>query len=95
MLLWALRVQTCLETALLAQRRRCDDVAATHAQLLREFTAASHNAAAHDAEDVDKLRCRLGEVGRLLRQARLAEAELKQVRKTHVQAWLALGSADA
>ena len=51
-----------------------------HAELMRQLPVLD------DSSQLEKLRCRLGEVGRLLRQARLAEADMKQVRRT-AAAW--------
>jgi hypothetical protein len=75
----ALAAQACLEAALQAQRRRCDDLTATHDELCSAVKALSR--AADVSGELDKHRCRMGEAGRLLRQARQAETELKQASK--------------
>ena len=69
------RRQASLEATLQAQHRRCDELASAHAALCSQLKAGGAS-----APDADKLRCDAGELGRLLRQARLAESELKQAR---------------
>ena len=67
--------QASLEATLQAQHRRCDELASAHAALCSQLKAGGTASA-----EADKLRCDAGELGRLLRQARLAESELKQAR---------------
>jgi hypothetical protein len=59
-----------------AQRVRCASLSNKLSELSDDLKALSDGG----AQDVDKLRCCVGEVTRLLRQARLAETELQQVR---------------
>jgi hypothetical protein len=75
----ALAAQACLEAALQAQRRRCDDLTAAYDELCTAVKALSR--AADASGELDKRRCRMGEAGRLLRHARQAETELKQASK--------------
>lgn len=74
---WA--VQACLEAALQLQRGRCEELAAAHAALSSRVKATADASA-----ELDRLRCELGELTRLLRQAKQAEAELKQARSCDV-----------
>ena len=70
--------QAPLEATLRAEHAICDELTAQRdalSQALKEH-------APHADGEHERLRCRLGEVCRLLRQAKQAEAELKQVRCT-------------
>ena len=76
-----LRVQARLEDALRAQHARCDQLSQQYdalSQTLKQH--AQHSDAPAEPGEYERLRCSLGEVCRLLRQAKHAEAELKQAR---------------
>jgi hypothetical protein len=70
--------QAALEAALQAQRVRCASLSDKLCELSGNLKSLSDGAL-----DADKLRCGVGEVTRLLRQARLAETELQRVRGPH------------
>jgi hypothetical protein len=73
-------VQARLEDALRAQHARCDQLSAQYDALAQALKERAQQSAAQADGEHDRLRCSLGEVCRLLRQAKHAEAELKQVR---------------